>query len=135
MTAATDQVTSPASFQTTTRRWRFHSSIESLEGDSVWLLPLPSVSGTPPSREHVIPPWLQFLPTVTTPAPANVFDVVHEIQGFTTTSWPLLLPPSVADEEGELVAEVVTPAEIADLQRMWALPYPGDVGFDFRVPD
>lgn len=63
--------------------------------------------------------------------PANVTDIVCKYRPAAATL--ARLAPSAtasADVEWHYAPEQITRAEIEELQRIWALPYPGDTGFD-----
>jgi hypothetical protein len=68
--------------------------------------------------------------------PPNVVDVVHTFRPATPTftqTW--LTIGEEPTDEWNIVFETASRAEVEELQRIWALPYRGDVDFEFRQTD
>lgn len=65
------------------------------------------------------------------PAP----DIRRRVRLSSATHAPFVVFDQIFEDDWTLVRELVTRDQIDELQRLWALPYPGPVSFDFRAPE
>jgi len=93
-----------------------------------------SIARTDLLSQHILS-WT-FLPialAASTYATPNLLEVVHKYQQKLTTLQSAGMNPTAVEEaEWRYVAEPIDHAQIEELKRIWALPYRGDVDFDFR---
>jgi hypothetical protein len=116
-----------------TTRWVLRSSSESFDAD---------VFEKSIARTKLLSQQLLRLASASTPiteatsayVPANVLEVVHKFRAMATTmSNPSAFPTLVEPAQWQYVPEQIDHAAISELKRIWALPYRGDVDFDFRI--
>jgi hypothetical protein len=65
------------------------------------------------------------------PAP----DIRRRVRTSSATMAPFIIFDQLFEDDWQIVRELVTPADVEELQRLWALPYGGPVQFDFRLPE
>jgi hypothetical protein len=87
--------------------------------------------------EASVAAWMPVFARTCAPVVADAIGVVREFRfPNTTLALTATRTAGVKDvEDWTLMPETVTKAEVDELRRIWALPYPGDVEFDFGRAD
>ena len=87
--------------------------------------------------EASVAAWMPLFVRTCAPVVSNAIGVVREFRSPNTTFAlsTVAAPGAQGVDDWTLVPETVTKAEVDELRRIWALPYPGDVEFDFGRAD
>ncbi len=117
-----------------TARWVVRSTSESFESEPFEK----SVAATRLATQQLLRLAAASLPitiATSTYAPANVVEVVHRFKLNLATRTTGSIFSTLIDDatEWQYVPEPIDRVAVNELKRIWALPYRGDLDFDFRL--